>query len=192
MVNTVTKIKKHAQTLFVEKGYEATSLADIGEKVGIKKQSIYSHFKNKDDLFLQIMQEVVQEEISFLDRYFTESRNEPLEDILFNFIVQIEQRFTSNKENNIKFLLRFMFTSPPHLHDTAVATSLTYYREIEKHVERTMHRYEEQLAVSANKAQIAYLAFFDGLLVELIYIGVRDFEKRFQVSWEIYWKGVKK
>ena len=40
---TINKIKKVALTKFIEQGYEGTSLSDVANEVGIKKQSIYSH-----------------------------------------------------------------------------------------------------------------------------------------------------
>lgn len=38
------EIKQAALTLFANNGFEGTSLADIAGVVGLKKQSIYSHF----------------------------------------------------------------------------------------------------------------------------------------------------
>ena len=43
----VDEIKRSALENFVVKSYEATTLDDIVKTIGIKKQSIYSHFKNK-------------------------------------------------------------------------------------------------------------------------------------------------
>lgn len=191
MANTITKIKENALTLFVEKGYTATSLSDIGEKVGIKKQSIYSHFKNKDDLFLQIMREVVREEITFINDYFDQYKNKPLDDVLYNFIIQMEKRFTSNKEDNVKFLLRMMFTPPSSLQEIVITTVLEYYGKLENHIEQVFRYHEESITVTAEEAKTAYLAFYDGLLVELVYISVSNFEKRFQATWDIYWHGIK-
>lgn len=191
MISTITKIKKNALSLFVEKGYTATSLSDIAGSVGIKKQSIYSHFKNKEELFLQIMKEVVMEEIVFLNDYFNQNKNQPLDDVLYNFIIQMEKRFTSNKEDNVKFLLRMMFTPPSSLQEIAMATTLEYYGELENHIEQVCLYHEKSVSVTAEEAKTAYLAFFDGLLVELVYISVSNFQNRFQVTWNIYWRGIK-
>lgn len=45
------EIKEAALKYFTIHGYEGASLSIIAEEVGMKKQSIYSHFKGKDDLF---------------------------------------------------------------------------------------------------------------------------------------------
>lgn len=43
-----------AAILFAEKGYKATSIRDIGNKVGVLGGSLYHHIKSKDALFLAI------------------------------------------------------------------------------------------------------------------------------------------
>ena len=44
-----------AATLFLQQGYDATSLRDIAEAVGMKAGSIYYHFASKDELLAQIL-----------------------------------------------------------------------------------------------------------------------------------------
>lgn len=51
-MNTKEKIIMESLQFFLIDGYENTSLRDVAEKVNIKKSSIYYHFKNKEDLFV--------------------------------------------------------------------------------------------------------------------------------------------
>lgn len=37
--------------LFTEKGYEGTSVDDIAQRAGVSKQTVYSHYSNKETLF---------------------------------------------------------------------------------------------------------------------------------------------
>ena len=47
---TVEKILDAAQRLFLEKGYENTTIQDIvGELGGLTKGAVYHHFKSKED-----------------------------------------------------------------------------------------------------------------------------------------------
>ena len=49
---TVEKILDVSQKLFVEKGYEATTIQDIVDKLdGLTKGAIYHHFKSKEEIF---------------------------------------------------------------------------------------------------------------------------------------------
>ncbi len=45
------EILKAAVKLFTEKGYEGTSVDDIAQGAGVSKQTVYSHFGNKEALF---------------------------------------------------------------------------------------------------------------------------------------------
>jgi AcrR family transcriptional regulator len=57
MRQTQTKqhIAKAALRLFLQNGYERTSLNQIAAQVGITKPAIYHHFKNKDELFHEVL-----------------------------------------------------------------------------------------------------------------------------------------
>jgi AcrR family transcriptional regulator len=50
------RIIAQAIRLFCEKGYEATSVREIVEAVGVTKPVLYYYFKNKDELFRFILQ----------------------------------------------------------------------------------------------------------------------------------------
>ena len=54
-MHTRDNIIKTALRLFLQKGYEKTSLNHIAREVGITKPAIYHHFKNKDQLFHQVL-----------------------------------------------------------------------------------------------------------------------------------------
>ena len=49
------EIVRATQELFREKGYAGTSMRDIGQRVGLSKASLYSHFPSKDALIPEIL-----------------------------------------------------------------------------------------------------------------------------------------
>lgn len=51
------KIIRSAIQLFTKKGYAATSVREIVEASGVSKPVLYYYFKNKEELYLQIMHE---------------------------------------------------------------------------------------------------------------------------------------
>lgn len=57
-MNTKQRIIENALILFSEKGYEAVTVANIAEAVGIKAPSLYKHFKSKQDIFESILVEL--------------------------------------------------------------------------------------------------------------------------------------
>ena len=55
MSGTKEKILLFSLRLFAEKGYEAVSVSDIAEKLGVTKGALYKHYKNKRDIFDSIV-----------------------------------------------------------------------------------------------------------------------------------------
>ncbi len=53
---TKEKIFEAAINLFALKGFDATSMREIAEAVGIKKASMYSHYKSKDEILEKIVE----------------------------------------------------------------------------------------------------------------------------------------
>jgi AcrR family transcriptional regulator len=53
--DTRTRIQEIALRLFTEQGYEATSLREIAEELGVTKAALYYHFKTKDDIVASLV-----------------------------------------------------------------------------------------------------------------------------------------
>jgi len=48
-------IREAAARLFLEKGYQGTSMDDVAAAAQVSKQTIYTHFENKDTLFADLV-----------------------------------------------------------------------------------------------------------------------------------------
>lgn len=59
--NTKQKILDAALDLFSTQGYEATSIAQITEAVGIRKASLYSHFSGKQEILNTLLQNTMKQ-----------------------------------------------------------------------------------------------------------------------------------
>lgn len=185
---TIAQIKKAALSNFTEKGYDGASLSDIAQEVGIKKQSIYSHFKNKDKLFLTVMHEVINEERNFLHQFFAHYKPD-LKDYLEDFILEFKERYVNNEECNMKFVLRMAYMPPVHLREEVIQYFKSYFLELENLLNELFLN-TKVFSAKANKATLSFMTLLDGLLVALIYGGIERFNQKFQVSWEIYWNGL--
>ena len=51
---TVQKILDTAEQMFIQKGYDSTSLQDIIQATGLSKGAIYHHFTSKEDIFYSV------------------------------------------------------------------------------------------------------------------------------------------
>lgn len=61
-----------AMKVFMQKGYEATSITDITEALGINRPSVYAAFGNKEALFAQALGRYIQGPISYLGEVLSE------------------------------------------------------------------------------------------------------------------------
>lgn len=49
-----------ATELFAERGYHGTSMADLAEKVGLRKPSLFHHFSTKDALYNAVFERLIE------------------------------------------------------------------------------------------------------------------------------------
>ncbi len=82
---TRRQILEAAKRVFERKGYNATRLEDIAREINMTRGVIYWHFKNKTDLFLQLVNQSVDEAIACFHKTFesTGDLSEKLRAILF-------------------------------------------------------------------------------------------------------------
>ncbi|MCR9105560.1 MAG: TetR/AcrR family transcriptional regulator [Gammaproteobacteria bacterium] len=57
--STAERILDAAEDLFAEKGYSATSLGEVADRVGIRSPSLYNHFKNKEALYEAVLERLL-------------------------------------------------------------------------------------------------------------------------------------
>jgi AcrR family transcriptional regulator len=184
---TSEQIKEAAIRNFAAHGYEGASLAAIANEVGIKKQSIYTHFKSKDELFLTVMAEVQEKEIEYIKNYFVFSNSASLKEALYQYLSQYINRY--EKDDKTKFMLRISFLPPAHLYDEVMKKVYTYLDTFE---ELLTDIFNDQKAITINQsdAVIAYMGLVDAVLVEILYGGAERFKKRLDGCFSVYWNGI--
>ncbi|QDZ79392.1 TetR/AcrR family transcriptional regulator, partial [Priestia megaterium] len=87
------QLKEVALNQFALHGYQGASLASIANEVGIKKQSIYAHFKSKEDLFISTFNDSLENELQFIKQFMEENHSVPLEEVLYNFLNEYLGRY---------------------------------------------------------------------------------------------------
>ena len=66
-MNTREKILLEALRLFSQRGYDAVSVEQIAQAVGIRAPSLYKHYKGKQNIFDAILAETAQRYAAFAD-----------------------------------------------------------------------------------------------------------------------------
>lgn len=101
-----TKILQAAKALFMEKGFEETSIRNIAERIEYSPTTIYLYFKDKDEIFHALH----QEGFSLLNQYFR-----PLANVAdpFERLKAISKSYISFALENGEFYdLMFILQSP--------------------------------------------------------------------------------
>lgn len=193
---TAGRIKEAALAQFAQSGFDGASLAQIAQEVGIKKPSIYAHFKGKDDLFLAVFSDVINDEMEFIRRYFTgkqqkSDEEQSLKERLYHFLEAYVHRYEHDVKT--KFFLRMTFFPPGHLYETVMVLVYDYLDRFEELLLSVFSKAVEEkqvVDVDARFAAIAFMGVLDAVLVELLYGGPDRFARRLQASWAIFWRGL--
>jgi len=191
---TSNQIKEVSLKHFAKNGYEGASLAHIAEDVGIKKQSIYTYFKGKDELFLQLCRDSSQNEIRFVIDFIEINKSRHIKEFLYDFLLQSIDRYEKNDSS--KFWIRTAFFPPNHLNEMVMKNAYDYLDKFEELlipiIKKAMADGEISSIIGEKRATAAYLGILDGIFVEMLYGGPERLMKRLDASWEVYWRGLSK
>lgn len=186
------KIKEAALKYFTIHGYEGASLSQIAEEVGMKKQSIYTHFKGKDDLFMQVLRDAKETELSSKLQYLSEIDSKNPEKDLFGFLQLVTNLFQKNEQ--LKFWLRMTFFPPVHLAKAVKREVIDIEEKIEAALEKKFQDWIEAKVIVNDEAKIptfAFLGIVDSIMLELVYVNdEKRLQDKLRASWTIYWRGV--
>jgi len=185
------KLRNVALSHFARYGYEGASLSKIAEEVGIKKPTIYSHYKSKEDLFLSVVKYVFHLEKRQIFLYFQKEDKSDLKSKLEGFFDWFEAEF--NLSDTTKFLLRMSYFPPPALRNEMFQLSTAFIDGMERLLYKMMKQHQiqgELNGINMKDAALAYLTLVDGVIVELLFAGTNRYKKRADVAFPIYWRGI--
>lgn len=189
---SIDKIKSVALNLFAVCGYEGTSLSSIAEGVGIKKASIYHYFKSKEDLFLSIFDDLLNDEIQHIKRIAAEIELFTVEEKLYRiFQYYYEKNQTNKAETN--FWKRAMLFSPPSLAETIKEKFSTYEKASDEMLSAIFYEGIKAGVIQSSNIKNLLAAFYcliDGLFVEIQYYGENEFKSRIDSIWRVFWTGI--
>ncbi|UXH44840.1 TetR/AcrR family transcriptional regulator [Rossellomorea vietnamensis] len=184
-------IKNVALELFGQKGYEDTPLAEIAKEVGIKKPSIYNHFRSKEDLFIEVLEDLIVSEVAaYRKTEVTMNHQEPLKNVrvLFDLFCQrlmttkealLWKRVTFFPPVQFKDLIQEHFI---HLEKVATSILISVYKE---GINQKMFQ-----EVTEDEFVASFLCLVDGVFLEHHYYTEEIFQQRIESAWKVYALGL--
>lgn len=186
------KILECAFELFSKGHYNSVTLAEIAEKAGIKKPSIYSHFASKEALFLEVLDGEVERVYIYLNKIIEETRELKLEIILKQLLLE---SITYVRENAPVggFWAYLLFVTSHDLPEQVVLRIedlKSYMEELFFQLFKRGIDQGEIIKRDADSLVYSFICLLQGnLLMELN-------SKKFHVSkvnnsWDYFWEGVR-
>lgn len=171
---------------FAEYGYHGSSLNEIATAVGIKKASLYAHFKSKDELFMMVFDNALADEMAFVTLCFDTPGEAGA-----HYCSQMKPRYAESV--SLRFLLQTAYLPPAHLRQRIIRGYRDYVQHLQDLFTNQLRQQPGLQALSdAQQSHFAqaYLGIVDGLHVELIYTEELDghddfFERRRTALWTL-------
>lgn len=123
MNNRKQKVIETAHQLFIEKGYNATSVQDILDGSGISKGTFYNYFPSKSELFIAIFRSLykkindereavlIGKELTDIEGFIEQLEIQMIFNKQSNMLILIEEVLVSNDEELKKFIKRIQLLS---------------------------------------------------------------------------------
>jgi len=99
-----------ATQLFADKGYEATSLADIANELGISRPALYHYVNNKEELLVQLVEQVSQQLAEVLEQLSSREDISPTKKLVDAISLMVRQR--AQHPNQFRILDRSEYLLP--------------------------------------------------------------------------------
>lgn len=190
-MSSLLNIKQQAITLFAEKGYEATTLNDIAFQVGIKKPSLYVYFKSKQELFLSVFDELLQEYELAVQHIFDEAMQATADQQLFILFEKYILWFAEERTKSL-FWNRVLLFPPAELKDEIMSSISTVEMPL---LQKEMKLIERLITLgeiregNTEDVLLSFRSLREGLLMTFIINPDLEQEKIKEV-WERYWNGL--
>ena len=167
MTDTKEKILMTALQLFARDGYEAVSVRNIAEELGITKGALYRHYKNKRDIFDNIVKRMIQIDAKRAEEYqMPAEQYDSMPDAYENTSLESIRKFTIEQ---LKFWIEDEFAS-----------------EFRRMLTLEQYRNEEMAELYSQCIVAGPISYMEDLFRELIKNGVLKENNPRQLAVEYY------
>jgi AcrR family transcriptional regulator len=144
--------------LFAEKGYSSITMRQLAEGLGVSTGTLYHYFPNKENMFLQLVEDLTEQDISyFLSQAPTPSSQLERLEAVMGFVIENLDYFTKQQ------LLWIDFYQHSH------RTNLDLSTILDRIWEKTRQALADYLQPQNSNILDFILIFMDGLMMQQIY-----------------------
>jgi AcrR family transcriptional regulator len=154
------ELLKQCFDLFAQRGYGSLTMRQIAAKIGVSTGTLYHYFSSKEELFIQLIEEIIERDILYANETIKYREIETLGErvkAMGNFIAQNEDYF--HKET----FLFINFLQQPELEQTKLIEA----------IKSSYKRYQEEIVKLLgieDRAIASYICcFIDGLITQRVF-----------------------
>ena len=179
-----SKILKAALVLFSSRGYSETKMTEIAQNVGLSVGALYLRFKNKEELFGELIKDQSKD---FIDRTKNLPENDPMKTLKTYITLNIEYAFQKRQ------LISIFFRE----------YNLTFLKPLRKNFFKTQHKIIKNILTAGIKkgifrhmdiedtASIIFASIRGAILLKLIF-GIGDVKAMSNSLFNLITNGIRK
>lgn len=180
---TTERLQDAALARFAVQGFDATTMNEIAADVGIKKPSVYAHFRNKDELFMSLIPLMIESELTHARSVF--QGGEAIRAQLLAYFHGIQERFDGSPQ--VRFWMRILFSPPVHLYEQVMQPMHIFMDDLEDIIRQAVGNSPLASAPLEVETQvIACMAMIESLQSELLFGGARKYRRRLTAIWTVF------
>ncbi len=188
----VTKqdIRSKAFHIIAYKGFSETTTDNIASSLGLKKQSLYSHYKNKNEIIADVLREQTEIVIKSLEKTVDDLRDSSVETLLRGIFESIVTVFSVHERLLLWKRINIIKHSSEYK-ELRTETDWLYIRKLHNDLYAIISvKHPEFKALTRFKVFFfTYLMMIQGYLEWMLLS--RNDDKYFTALWQDYWNGVK-
>lgn len=193
-MSSANLIKREALKLFSVHGYEGTSMEAISSEVGIRKASLYSHFKGKEHLFLTIVDELIQKNREILQELADSIKGASTREQLYAIFRHLScYPLEADREVEFDFFRRMLFFPPLALKPVLLGKLAVYEQELRGLLTAI---FTEGIANGTlvkhdiSDLLVSFICNSDGVMMQFQYCTQEEFLHIAQSAWQVFWAGI--
>ena len=147
------------------KGYSAITMQDIADSAGVSKGVIHYYFKNKEELFISVLEKLIRE----LDDYLAERVAEadtPLERLQASIAAVFEKSVENKKFHTVVLDFWAHATKHPALREASASQSARYRHLVKRIIEDGIATGDFDADTDADLVAAALVGQIQGLLTQ--------------------------
>lgn len=188
-MRTKEKIVQESRDFFTKYGYEETSMAMIAEQVGIKKPSLYAHYKSKEEIFISVLEHEAADYVKSIENHL-KCTDQPSLNILYGLLIE----HALYDGVSADFYYRYARYQPLEL-QAAIAEQ---YEETDAFISKLFFEFIErgkengEIDPSLSNAQVydTYFLMIDGLSSTPVMLKEDYKRKGVEHIWEVFKRGI--